>query len=659
MKNFLSDIHSPEDLKRLPQSELPKLAEEIREYILDVVSRNGGHLGAALGAVDLTVALHYCFTTPADTIVWDVGHQVHAHKILTGRKEEFKTFRQHGGLSGFSNKHESEHDPFTTGHGGASISTALGISVGRKILSKPEGRGKVLAVIGDASLVSGMAFEGLNHAGHMKEDLIVILNDNEMSISPTVGALSKHLNRIITNPFYNHVRKDIEGLIRRMPKVGGRMIATAKKIDEGLKSLLVPGLLFEELGFRYFGPLDGHNLQELIRILTNISKIKGPLLIHVVTKKGKGYKVAECDPARWHASTPFDIQTGEVKKTSPAKTYTQVFGQTAVELAEKNPNIAAITAAMCDGTGLIEFSKKFSERFFDVGIAEEHGVSFAAGLSEAGVRPLVAIYSTFLQRAHDQIIHDVALQGLPVVFCIDRAGLVGEDGPTHHGVFDISYLRKVPGMTLMAPRDGRELRLMMEYAAGYLNGPTAVRYPRGAVAEELESVLKEVVPPAISHGRAEILKEKGEVLLLALGSMVYPAYEAAMLLKKEGIEAAVVNARFVKPLDESTILALASNARLIVTIEEGSLLGGFGDAVLELFAKFEGKKEFKASRLRTLGIPDRFIEHGKREILLDELGLSASKIKDEVTRLLQQQEKTHSKNGGGIYRAASFETSSV
>ncbi len=622
MGPLLQKINSPDDIKKLSIGELSRLAEELREYILEVVSMNGGHLGAALGSVDLTLALHTCFSTPSDTIVWDVGHQVHAHKIITGRKEAFKTFRQGGGLSGFSNKDESEHDAFTTGHGGTSISTSLGIAVGNKILSK--NNRKTIAVIGDASLVSGMAFEALNHAGHLKNDLIVILNDNEMSISPTVGALSRHLNRIITNPFYNHVRKDIESFIRKMPRVGNRMIAAAKRIDEGLKSLLVPGLLFEELGFRYFGPLDGHNIENLIQILRNISKIKGPILLHVVTKKGKGYKIAEQDPARWHASTPFHIETGEVKKAQVVRTYTQVFGETAVDIASRNPKVVAITAAMCEGTGLVKFSKEFPNRFFDVGIAEEHGVSFASGLAKTGLRPLVVIYSTFLQRAHDQIIHDVALQGLPVVFCLDRAGLVGEDGPTHHGVFDIAYLRKVPGMTLMAPKDGRELKSMIRYAETYLKGPIAVRYPRGAVAEESSSPLTEMVLPPIEQGKAEILKEGKEVLILALGSMVYPAYEAALLLEKEGIQAYAVNARFVKPLDEELIRRLAKDVSLVVTVEEGTLLGGFGDAVLEL----------GLPKVRTLGIPDRFIGHGKRETLLDSLGLSAQKIKAEIVSSL-------------------------
>lgn len=632
MRPLLETINSPEDVKKLHKDQLPQLAKELREYILEVVSANGGHLGAALGAVDLTVALHYCFSTPSDTVVWDVGHQVHAHKILTGRREAFKTFRLEKGLSGFSNKDESVHDPFTTGHGGTSISSSLGIAVGRRILGQPDR--KAIAVIGDASLVSGMAFEAINHAGHLKDNLIVILNDNEMSISPTVGALSRSFNKFISGSFYNHLRHDIAEGLKRIPKVGDRVVAKAKQIDESVKHFFVPGLIFEEMGFRYFGPLDGHNIDGLIQILENISKIKGPILLHVVTKKGKGYPVAEANPERWHASTPFCLDTGEVKKVSSQRTYTQVFGKAAIELAEKHPDVVAITAAMCDGTGLIEFSKKFPDRCFDVGIAEEHGVTFAAGLAKVGARPLVAIYSTFLQRAHDQIIHDVALQDLPVIFCLDRAGLVGEDGPTHHGAFDIAYLRKVPGMTVMAPRDGRELDLMVKYAYGHHTGPIAVRYPRGAVAEETMGSLSQIAPRPIQPGKAEVLREGKDVLILALGSMVYPAYEAAGLLEKEGIEAAVVNARFAKPLDEPCILSLAEGKSVVLTVEEGALTGGFGSAVLELFERTAGRERAALPQVRTLGLPDRFIEHGKRDLVLDSLGLSAPKIKSEVLRLL-------------------------
>lgn len=629
MGPLLQRIQSPDDLKQLPIAQLPELSAELREYILDVVSANGGHLGAALGAVELTVALHYCFKTPDDTIVWDVGHQVHAHKILTGRRDWFRTFRQPGGMSGFSNRDESEHDPFTTGHAATSVSTSLGISVGHRVLGRPER--KTVAVIGDASLVSGMALEALNHAGHLKDNLIVILNDNEMSISPTVGALARHLNRIITNPFYNRVRKDIEQRLRRMPKVGRAVVGAFKRIDESLKNLLVPGLVFEEFGFRYFGPLDGHNVENLVSTLRNLSQLKGPILLHVLTKKGKGYKIAESNPVKWHASTPFCVETGQAKKSSSARSYTQVFGEKAVELAERLPEVAAITAAMSEGTGLVEFSKRFPDRFFDVGIAEEHAVAFAAGLAEAGVRPLVAIYSTFLQRAHDQIIHDVALQGLPVIFCIDRAGLVGEDGPTHHGVFDIAYLRKIPGMTVMAPRDAREMRLMLDLAAAHRSGPIAVRWPRGTTAEESASPLASVEPAPVQIGRAETLRAGKDLTLLAYGSLVYTAHEAALRLQEAGVSASVVNARFAKPLDEALLAQLAAQTPLLVTLEEGTVLGGYGDAVLECVESLKAEGRVPASvRVKTLGLPDRFVEHGRREVLLDSLGLSADKIVHQV-----------------------------
>lgn len=634
MDNLLDSINTPEDLKKIKQKDLPFLAKQVREYILEVVSSNGGHLGAALGVVDLTIALHYCFQTPKDSIIWDVGHQAHAHKILTGRRQAFKTFRQEGGLSGFPNKDESTHDPFTTGHGGASISTALGMAVAHKLQSNEDR--KIIAVIGDASLASGMAFEALNHAGHLKDDLIVILNDNEMSISPTVGALSRSFNRILSSGFYNHLRTDIATGLKKIPKVGDKMAAKARQIDEGLKHLFVPGLIFEELGFRYFGPLDGHNITGMIQILNNISKIKGPILLHVVTKKGKGYEIAECSPEKWHASSPFHLDTGKTKKNTGNKTYTEIFGEVISKHAQNNPKIVAITAAMCEGTGLMDFARKFPARFFDVGIAEEHAVSFAAGLAKAGLRPVVAVYSTFLQRGYDQVIHDVALQNLPVLFCLDRAGLVGEDGPTHHGVFDISFLRKIPGFTLMAPRDGRELELMIDFVMKSKTlGPVAIRYPRGEVAEMSSLPLSELKPLEVRLGEVEVLKKGNHVLFMALGSMVYSAYEAATQLEKKGIECTVVNARFVKPLSEESVVSLSKDKKLIVTLEEGSLLGGFGSALLQIYEAYQKKKPtFRIPLVRTLGVPDRFITHGKRASLLDALGLSCDEIVNEVVRLL-------------------------
>lgn len=629
---LLDIINHPRDLKKLTPAELPQLAGEMRHYILEVVSEKGGHLGAALGCVELAIALHYLLDSPNDSIVWDVGHQVHAHKILTGRREAFKTFRDFRGISGLSNSSESVHDVFTTGHGGTSISTSLGISVGKRLMFNQ--KDKTVAVIGDASLVSGMAFEALNHAGQLKRDIIVILNDNEMSISPSVGALSRHLNHILTNPFYNRVRKDIEGLLRRLPRVGTRLVKKAKQIEEGLLHLLVPGLIFEELGFRYFGPVDGHDLKELLRMMKSILEMKGPILLHVITQKGKGYAIAEKDPRKWHAQPPFDLATGKPRKTSEAVTYTQAFGRKMLTLAEANPRVCALTAGMCDGTGLDSFSKKFPERFFDVGIAEEHGVAFCAGLAKAGLRPVVAIYSTFLQRSHDQIIHDVALQNLSVIFALDRAGLVGEDGPTHHGVFDIVYLRKIPNMTLMAPKDGEELEAMLELAVNHTEGPIAVRYPRGAVPNLFSAHLS---GPLIK-GKAQIIRQGEEVALVAVGSMVAQAFLAAEQLIKEGINAAVVNARFIKPLDEMMLTEFFKTFRLIVTLEEGSRLGGFGSAVLELAESkgfLGGANGLPSPRIRCLGIPDRFIEHGKRETLFELCGLSETQIVQTVIKELE------------------------
>jgi 1-deoxy-D-xylulose-5-phosphate synthase len=629
--SLLERINNPEDLKVLSIEELSQLSGEIRRYILDVISSNGGHLGAALGAVELAVALHYTFQSPQDAMIWDVGHQAHAHKILTGRRDAFKSLRQHGGLSGFLNKDESEHDLFTTGHAGASISTALGLAVGRRLEGKEKGH--VIAVIGDASLANGMAFEALNHAGHLKENLIVVLNDNEMSISPTVGAISNYLNKIISAPFYDHLRQDFATILKKIPRVGDRLASKAKKIDEGLKNLFIPGLLFEELGFKYFGPLDGHNLGSLVKVLKNISKIEGPVFLHVLTKKGKGYSIAEEDPAKWHASTPFCVETGEPVSAGSGRTYTQVFGDSILKLAEADPRVVAITAAMCDGTGLQQFSKKFPDRFFDVGIAEEHAVSFAAGLARGGFKPFVAIYSSFLQRSYDQMIHDVALQNLPVVFCVDRAGLVGEDGPTHHGVLDISYFNAIPGMTVMAPCDGRELSLMMEYASRNFDGPVALRFPRGGVPDDREHGLDKIPPVPFLKGKSEILRQGKDVLILACGSMVVPAYEAAALLEKESVQATVVNARFIKPLDAQAILRLADGKLLVVTVEEGVLSGGFGSAVLEVFASRADAKR-PAPPVKILGLPDCFVEHGKRDFLLEKFGLTPEGIKNSIVGFL-------------------------
>jgi 1-deoxy-D-xylulose-5-phosphate synthase len=628
MTPLLPNINSPLDLRKLPKEELPRLAREVRDCIIETVSEKGGHLGAGLGVTDLTIALHYVLNTPEDFLVWDVGHQVQAHKILTGRRDAFKkSFRQYKGISGLVNSGESPYDVFTTGHGGPSISAALGVAVARRRQGKNT---KVVAVIGDTSIANGMALEAMNHAGHIRENLVVILNDNEMSISKSVGAMSRYLTQLISNPTYNHLRDEVETLIGRFPKVGGRVLGKIKYIEEGVKHLLVPGQLFENLGFRYFGPLDGHNMESMLDLFPKIFSMQGPVLIHIITKKGKGMPMAEADPIRWHASAPFDMKTGELKKKSTELSYTEVFGQTMCEMAEADPNIAALTGGMPDGTGLVKFGQRFPERFFDVGISEEHGITFCAGLAYGGMRPFVTVYSTFLQRAFDQIVHDIALQNLPVIFAMDRGGLVGEDGPTHHGVLDISFMRKIPGMTVLAPRDGKEFVQMLHFVVGHTSGPIALRYPRGSVTELLHPALTSHATTPIELGKAEVLREGSDVMLFGYGAMVGPALEAAEALERDGVSAGVVNARFAKPLDEELILACAQKTKLMVTLEEGCVAGGYGSAVLEALAAHQ-----VTIPALCLGIPDRFIEHGPRATLLDLCGLSPQKIVESVRSALQ------------------------
>ena len=502
---MIESIKKPADLRKMPLAELPKLADEIRAEILKTVSCFGGHLASSLGSVELAIAIHYTFDTPKDVVLWDVGHQTYPHKMLTGRRDRFPTLRQLGGLSGFPNKDESpEYDIFTCGHSSTSISNALGMAVARDLNHE---NNKVVAVIGDASLAGGMAFEALNHAGHEERDIIVILNDNERSISRSVGALSKYLNRIITAPTYNKIRLDVERLVKRIPRFGFRAYRAARKLEEGLKNLLTPGIVFEEMGFRYFGPIDGHNIAQLVTTFRNLMNLHEPIFIHVITKKGKGYKFAEDDPAAFHGTGPFDLETGKKIGAGYEATFTQAFGDKLAELAGENPRIVGITAAMLDGTGLGKFAAAFPERFFDVGIAEEHAIGLGAGLARGGFSPVISIYSTFLQRGYDQIIHDVCLQNLPVIFCLDRAGLVGEDGPTHHGLFDIAYLRSIPNLTLMAPSSPAELKMMLEFAFT-LNGPVAIRYPKGS------SSLSALHGAPIKLGKAEVLK-KGGILPLS------------------------------------------------------------------------------------------------------------------------------------------------
>ena len=624
MNGLLDSINSPVDLKRLKIRQLPQLASEIREEMIRVVSRTGGHLASSLGAVELAIALHYVFNSPKDTIIWDVGHQAYAHKLLTGRKERFDSLRQFGGISGFPNKDESSHDPFTVGHASTSISQALGMVVANSLTRSS---GRVVAVIGDGALTGGMAFEALNHAGQLGKKIIVVLNSNEMAISPSVGALSKYLNKIITNPLYNRIRQDIRTLVKRIPKLGPKMLTTAQRLEESLKDLLVPGAFFEELGFRYFGPIDGHNLALVIQALKNISLINEPVLLHLITKKGKGYKFAESDPVRFHSAAPFDVETGISKKSQSAgPNFTETFGRTVCDLASRDKRIVVITPAMTAGTGLVEFAKAFPTRLFDVGIAEQHALTFAGGLARGGLKPAVAIYSTFLQRAYDQMVHDICLQNLDVVFAIDRAGLVGEDGPTHHGVFDIAYLGHIPNLVLMAPKDEQELKDMI-YTAVSLPGPVAIRYPKRGTGR----IQTDKDYHNIQLGQAEVLKQGNGPVIMAIGSMVYPALQAAEILAKEDIEPTVVNARFVRPLDEVLLDELLANGnRPLVTVEEHVERCGFGSIVLEFLAE-RGKKDIKIKRL---ALPNSFIEQGSRGLLLDKYGLSAEGIADSVREVI-------------------------
>ncbi|OGL40756.1 MAG: 1-deoxy-D-xylulose-5-phosphate synthase [Candidatus Schekmanbacteria bacterium GWA2_38_9] len=595
--------------------ELDVLASEIRELIIKIISQNGGHLASSLGVVELTIALHYVFNAPDDKIVWDVGHQSYAHKILTGRKDKFSTIRKYKGLSGFPHPEESIYDPFTAGHASTSISVSLGIAEAMRHLKEEN---YVIAVVGDGSLTGGLAYEGLNHAGRFKKNFIVVLNDNEMSISPNVGAIAAYLSKVTTGTRYMKFRKEIETLLKSIPKIGTRVAKQVRKLEEAIKSLIVPGIIFEELGFKYVGPIDGHNIHYLIETLKNVKEIQSPVLIHVITQKGKGYKYAEENPCTFHGVTSFEIESGCFsKEKSTVPSYTQVFGETVLKLAEKDERVVAVTAAMAEGTGLCIFRDKFPERFYDVGIAEQHGITFAAGMASKGLKPIVAIYSTFLQRGFDQIIHDVCIPNLPVIFAIDRAGIVGSDGVTHQGVFDISYLRFMPNMIVMSPKDENELQHML-YTAINMNQPVAIRYPRSigtGVVIEKEFKLIEV-------GKAEVIKKGKDVALLAIGNMVYPSLCASEKLEKDGIRTAVVNSRFIKPLDRTTICNIASEVNIVITIEENVLQGGFGSAVLEILTE-NGLANSVSCRI---GIPDEFVEHGSQVELREKFGLDTEGI---------------------------------
>ena len=612
---LITKIKSPDDLKTLPVEELNKLSEELREIIVERVSINGGHLASNLGTIELTLALHYVFNSPVDKIVWDVGHQSYTHKLITGRYEKFETIRKYKGISGFPKIEESIHDAFGTGHSSTSISAALGIIEAR---DKKNETFKVLAVIGDGAMTSGLAFEGLNHAGHLKKDLIVVLNDNEMSISKNVGALSAYLNRILTGDLYQRFKKQTKSFLEGIPKVGGQVTKIALKAEETLKGLFLPGILFEELGINYVGPIDGHDIKLLIETFRNIKNSTEPTLVHVITKKGKGYEFSEKDPCIFHGVGPFEIETGYSVSDKDALSYSEIFGRAITELAANDKRVIAISAAMREGTGLECFAKRFPDRFYDVGIAEPHAVTFAAGLAVQGLRPVVAIYSTFLQRGYDEIIHDVCLQNLPVVFAIDRAGIVGEDGPTHQGVFDISYLRHIPNLTVMAPKDDMELKAMLELALKH-NGPSAIRYPRGKVISNFKF---QISNSELEIGKAEILKEGSDMALIAIGNVVHPALGAAERLEKDGIKASVINARFIKPLDTELILKIASKTKRIITVEENMIAGGFGSAVLE----YLNSMDIPDIKIKILGIPDEFVEQGSQAILRKKYGIDEEGI---------------------------------
>ncbi|HZI20187.1 MAG TPA: 1-deoxy-D-xylulose-5-phosphate synthase [Pyrinomonadaceae bacterium] len=620
--NLLQSINSPADLRRLKPDQLQEAADAIRRYILETMSRVGGHTGASLGAVELAVALHYAFDTPRDRLVWDVGHQAYAHKILTGRRDGLPTIKQYGGLSGFLRRDESEYDTFGAGHASTSLSAALGMAAAR------DRRGEdhhVVAVIGDSSLAGGMAMEAINQAGHLKTRLIVLLNDNEMSIAPAVGALTGYLNRIREAQGYHRFKDEVGDLLHDIPSFGERLYQAAKTVKDAIAAAVLPGALVNELGFKYIGYVDGHNPRALVRALEEAKHVKdGPVIVHALTQKGKGYPSREKNYYAWHATGPFDLTTGTPAlpaKSAPAS-YTAIFGETMCELMARDEKVVALTAAMPDGTGIDKVLERYPDRAFDVGIAEQHCVTFAAGMSCEGLKPVCAIYSTFLQRAFDQIVHDVCLQDLNVKFCMDRGGIVGGDGPTHHGLLDIAYLRPVPHMVVMAPKDEGEMRDMM-WTMIETPGPMAMRYPRGnGVGADIERE-----PRLLEIGKAEILRDGGEAAVVAYGSMVYPSLRAAEALAKDGIETTIVNARFVKPLDAGLLLALARTKRLIVTVEEAYLAGGFGSAVMELL---EENGLLDSVRLVRMGVPDRIVTHGDPKLLLAKYGLDADGIYTRV-----------------------------
>ena len=617
---YLMRIDSPADLKKLPREALPRVAEELRHYLISEVSKIGGHLASSLGAVELTLVLHYLFEAPKDKIVWDVGHQAYGHKVITGRRDRLSTIRHYGGISGFPVRDESPYDSFNVAHAGTAISGALGMAVARDLKGEDF---HVVAVVGDAGLTAGLALEGINNLGMLQKRVLVILNDNKMSISPNVGAIAGYLNRIVHGQAYHRVTQEAEKMILSVPRLGPRLLRLSKDLVDSAKNLLIPGMVFKELGFEYVGPVNGHSVEELLQVLARVKSNSGPTLLHVVTQKGKGYPHAENLPEKYHGVTQFDVSTGAFHKApSKAPSYTSVFGKAMCELAENDSRVVAITAAMKEGTGLDEFAKRFPQRFFDVGIAEQHAVTFACGLALEGLRPVAAIYSTFLQRAYDQVIHDVCLMKAPVTLALDRAGIVGADGPTHHGLYDLAYLAAAPGVVVMAPKDENELRHML-YTALTVGGPAALRYPRGnGIGAPLDAAFKR-----LEVGKAEILREGVDIAVLALGTMVYPCLEAAARLEPAGIHATVINARFMKPLDEELICCLATEKRFLVTAEEGTEYGGFGSAVAALLHD----RKIPASILR-IAVPDRIIPHGAPNLLHAKYGLDADGIVERIRR---------------------------
>lgn len=622
---MLDQINRPEDLKKLNVEQLEALAGEIREFLIEKLSATGGHLAPNLGVVELTLALHYHYCSPKDKFIFDVGHQSYVHKMLTGRMGKFDSLRKYKGLCGFVKRAESEHDVWEAGHSSTSLSAAMGFATARDLQGA---RNKVVAVIGDGAMTGGMAFEALNHIGHDKKDLVVILNDNEMSIAPNVGAMHNYLGKIRSDRHYRKAKEEVEHLLKKIPAIGGKVAKTVEKLKDSLKYLLMSGVLFEELGFHYLGPVDGHNLPLMLDTLRQADKLEGPVLIHVITLKGKGYSPAEADSHKWHGISPYKIESGQVMKSSGPPMYTEVFGNALIELAEQDSRIVAVTPAMPGGSGLLNFAARFPDRMFDVGIAEQHAATFCAGLAMEGMKPVYAVYSTFMQRAYDQIVHDIARQNLNVIFAIDRAGFVGPDGETHQGVYDISFLRSIPNMTLMMPKDEQELRSMMRTAAEYNEGPIAVRYPR-INGRGVEQGPMERIP----IGSWDIVREGKDAVILAVGPMVEVAEEAADKLAGQGISVRVVNARFIKPMDEAMLQGLAAENLPIITIEEGARMGGFGSGVLEYYTDHD----YYGMTIKNMAVPDYFVEHGSIKEQRTEVGLTADNLALQVTSFIPKK----------------------